>query len=677
MRDTNEILRWMPAEPELRSKETVRLCKGRPEPGSVSVGELTGAGPTVEFVLSNAELAALLRPVFIRHLATTQPGGRRGKITSHTMSTQLDSSWSHFMAVHTTLLPDMPSHARIAAIVEGPKPETIDVNLEKADIRLLDRWSDWMWERYVTFPGENLAVPEKLFLTAAALEYPDDIRIDWHHQIDEPPLATIDHVSRVSEFLRAVDPTGVRWPDPESSMDDILGWLLEPDVRGLPRYAQMTYWSRPDLRQAFRPESTAVEQFLGWLHQTELSLGSVTPPPERNIGKRVLRTAKRTYGIARGKGRTTLGKARPTRAALGVNIVGFLSALTGLGAAARASLDALELLDIPHSVIDVSSQIPTPRVAGVEHAVGVFHDTTIFHLNPGELDDYLSRSLLYRSTAGRNIGYFFWETEEVPQGWIPVLSMIDEIWTATDFVAEGFRKATSRPVHRVGYALSTPAHVGPERQRFGWKDDEFVVLFVADARSGIDRKNPLALVDAFERAFGPACTGVRLVLKLTNLSTEPGYRDELLRRSEGLPVDLIEATLSTDDLWTLLASADLYASLHCSEGLGLSMMEAMSIGVPVLATGYGGNTDFTNSQNAFMVDYEMVDASPGPGGLYRGHRWARPLIDHAADLLRHAYDHPGDRRERAGLAQELIATQFSPRTYAATIGGRLSGVEAW
>lgn len=576
------------------------------------------------------------------------------------------------MVVHATIPPDTPSHIRVTALLEGPQPETINLNLEKADIGLLDRWSDWIWERYVTFPGDDLAVLEKLFFTAGALEYPDAIRFKWRHHSDELPTTPIDDIDWVGKFLRAVDPTGARWPDPMSSMEEILGWLLEPDPHGLPRYAQMTYWSRLDLRRAFPPESTSVEQFLNWFNQTELLLGPAAPAPGKGIGQRTLRLSKRTLLAARGKPPPKLGQARPSHVAQGVNLVGFTSAITGLAAAARTTLDALDLLDIPHSVIDVSPQIPTPRLATKKHTIGAFYDTTIFHLNPGELDDYLTGSLLHRSTASRNIGYFFWETEEVPQTWAPVLSMIDEIWTATEFVAQAFRKVSPRPVHRVGYAISVPAHIRPDRQRFGWKDDEFVVLFVADALSGIDRKNPLALIDAFEKAFGPSFADVRLVLKLGNLATQPAYRHELLRRSRDLPVDLVERTLSVDDLWTLLASADLYASLHRSEGLGLSMMEAMAVDVPVMATAYGGNTDFTNSENAYMVDYETIDALPGPGGIYRGHRWAEPNIDHASELLQHAFQQHDDRLEKAQLGRELIATRFSPSAYAASIGGRLS-----
>lgn len=674
MNSTNEILRWTPNDPEVRQRETVRLCREPQGFGSVSVGDLTTSGPSIEFILPDEDLAALLRPTFIAYLLSRQLVGRQGRLTEYPVVDQIRGEWSHFITLYRVVDPDAPSQVHVTDILQGPHQHTIDVNLDRARPDLLTHWSTWMWEQYITFPGEDLVAQEQRFLTSSALAYPEYLRLKQHHfdQAFPPtprlPGEPVRDLTRV--FLRAVDPTGLRWPHPGSSTTEIREWMLEPDLRGLPRYMQMTYWSRPDLRAAFAPGETTVDQFVNWLNQTEFSIAP-TPAPSKSFGRRVRGKLGRAFRIAVGDAPAKLGTPRAPTAARGVNVVGYLSAVTGLGSAARTTLEALTATGIPWSAIDLSPAISAPRLAGRDFPVGVSHDTTIFHLNPGELDGYLSRSLLHRSTASRSIGLFYWETEVLPPAWIPILSMVDEIWTATDFVAKAFRKAIQRPVHCVGYGLATPNLPGPDRSKFGWRDEEFVVLFIADAHSGIERKNPLALLDAFQKAFGPSYANVRLVLKVANLAFWPDYRAKLLQNSEGLPVDILERALSFDDVWTLIASADLYASLHCAEGLGLTMLEAMAAGVPVLATAYGGNTDFTTPQTAFLVDYEMTDASPGPGGIYRGHRWAQPIVDHAAFLLRHAYDHPEERREKARLGQVLATKAYSPEAYAATLADRL------
>ena len=60
--------------------------------------------------------------------------------------------------------------------------------------------------------------------------------------------------------------------------------------------------------------------------------------------------------------------------------------------------------------------------------------------------------------------------------------------------------------------------------------------------------------------------------------------------------------LSKNEFMTILNSCDCYISLHRGEGLGLGMMEAMSLGKPVIASRYGGNLDFMNDENSLLVD---------------------------------------------------------------------------
>ena len=48
----------------------------------------------------------------------------------------------------------------------------------------------------------------------------------------------------------------------------------------------------------------------------------------------------------------------------------------------------------------------------------------------------------------------------------------------------------------------------------------------------------------------------------------------------------------------MIAGCDCYASLHRSEGFGITMAEAMLLGKPVIATGYSGNLDFMRPENS-------------------------------------------------------------------------------
>jgi glycosyltransferase involved in cell wall biosynthesis len=56
----------------------------------------------------------------------------------------------------------------------------------------------------------------------------------------------------------------------------------------------------------------------------------------------------------------------------------------------------------------------------------------------------------------------------------------------------------------------------------------------------------------------------------------------------------------------LMKCVSAYVSLHRSEGLGLNILEAMQVKVPVIVTAYGGNMDFCNYGNSFLIPFELV-----------------------------------------------------------------------
>ena len=65
-----------------------------------------------------------------------------------------------------------------------------------------------------------------------------------------------------------------------------------------------------------------------------------------------------------------------------------------------------------------------------------------------------------------------------------------------------------------------------------------------------------------------------------------------------------------------MSSCDAYVSLHRSEGIGLTIAEAMGLGKPVIATGWSGNTDFMDVSNAFpwATGSSRSQRTPAPRG---------------------------------------------------------------
>jgi glycosyltransferase involved in cell wall biosynthesis len=152
---------------------------------------------------------------------------------------------------------------------------------------------------------------------------------------------------------------------------------------------------------------------------------------------------------------------------------------------------------------------------------------------------------------------------------------------------------------------------------------------------------------------------VHLVVKLNNAGLWP-HLQPLLDRLHQIAADdprivLIDRQLALPDLFSLYASCDVFVSLHRAEGLGLILMEMMSLGKPVIATAWSGNMDFTNSDNTCLVDYDMVPVQatliPYQQESVRS-EWANPRLATAVRWMRRLLAEP-DLHRRIGQQAAL------------------------
>ncbi len=104
------------------------------------------------------------------------------------------------------------------------------------------------------------------------------------------------------------------------------------------------------------------------------------------------------------------------------------------------------------------------------------------------------------------------------------------------------------------------------------------------------------------------------------------------------------------------------------------MAEAMSVGKPVIATGYSANTDFMNMGNSFPVRYRLVELDKDEGPYRRGSSWAGPDVEHAAERMRWVFDHKESAAGIAAQARADIATNFSLDAVGRRITARLQNI---
>ena len=104
------------------------------------------------------------------------------------------------------------------------------------------------------------------------------------------------------------------------------------------------------------------------------------------------------------------------------------------------------------------------------------------------------------------------------------------------------------------------------------------------------------------------------------------------RSYEDSRIHLISESLPRDELLALYGCCDVFLSLHRSEGFGRSLAESLQLGLDVIATDFGGNTDFCTGALAHPVKYNKVPIPRNSYPYADGHFWAEPDLIHAASL---------------------------------------------
>ncbi len=363
-----------------------------------------------------------------------------------------------------------------------------------------------------------------------------------------------------------------------------------------------------------------------------------------------------------------------------VRVTGYLSHTLGLGAAGRGYAQALEAAGVAVSTASVPLhhlELPVELQAGygrhgfedVIHDDGVPHGFEIVAVNADELPSFVAR-LGEDYFHGPRIGIWGWETDTIPARWQRAFALVQEVWVYSRFMAENIGAAAPIPTIALPPPVQAPAEPATPL-RLDVPEDGFLFLFVFDYLSTIQRKNPVGLIEAFKRAFAPG-EGPRLLLKTINGPLRPLAEEEVLWAAHGRPdIHVIDRSLSGAELNGLMAACDAYVSLHRSEGFGLTMAEAMAIGKPVIGTGYSGNLDFMNADNSYLVEYELGRVGPDCEIYPPEGTWAKPSVEHAAELMRRVVERPEEAAAIGARAREDIARELSPRATGEAMRRRL------
>lgn len=440
--------------------------------------------------------------------------------------------------------------------------------------------------------------------------------------------------------------------------------------RGFYRLGYRVYVRYPEFSRAVLNWAPAT--FRHKLRASAKSTLHSPPTPVRNLPLlRWIGALKSTY-------RHMLGRDRRHRVP-GVNVVGYLGGNFGV---------AQNLLSLSHSLTSAHYPFDLTRIdAGTAYTrAATIFDTRVvstntrliqlFCVNADQMPLVVDAVKAREGLSDYRIGYWFWELANFPEPWLAALDLVDEIWAPSRFIEASLRRVTNKKITYMPVAVEFETAAVADASIQTLPKDRFLFLFSYDFHSFAERKNPAAVVDAFQRAF-PEDDRVGLVVKTVHGAQHPeAYNALLALQARDARVTVIDKVLPRDQMYALIERCDAYVSLHRSEGFGLGMAEAMYLGKPVIGTAYSGNEDFMTAENSCLVDYQLVPVPEGAYPFAPGQVWADPDVAQAAEYMKRLVEDAAFRQSIGRQARETIRTRHGYEAVGSLMARRLDEIAA-
>ena len=244
------------------------------------------------------------------------------------------------------------------------------------------------------------------------------------------------------------------------------------------------------------------------------------------------------------------------------------------------------------------------------------------------------------------IGWCVWEGASVPKYWIDIFNMenISAIIVPSNHTLNAIQNTLKTSInpkihvvsHGVNSSLFKPRTIEKP------KDSKFIFIMNKGWAQGPNDRGGIqfglkAFCDEFKND-----KDVQMICKINTTYCPIGWNldNEMakigLTPSDTKNVVFVLNNMNFDELPLLYQQGDVFVSPTMGDAFNLPCLEAMSCGLPVITTNFGGQTDYVNNNNGWLVDYDLTDVTWDVA--YEGNSWALPKLEDLKKKMRYAYN---------------------------------------
>jgi glycosyltransferase involved in cell wall biosynthesis/Tfp pilus assembly protein PilF len=298
-----------------------------------------------------------------------------------------------------------------------------------------------------------------------------------------------------------------------------------------------------------------------------------------------------------------------------------------------------------------------------------------------------------RSNPGHKhyIGSTVFETDRIPVDWVPACNNMDEIWVQNRFNFNTFSASgvDQELMHILPSGLDTrffdPEKTAPVRLK-GGRSFNFISIFEWTKRKGWD-----VLLKAYFKEFDYREDVALTLFVYRGGGTSQEEQQSVVDRAmdymvhelgvdpEKKPfINIVQNVFPNYVMPQLYKAADAFVLPTRGEGWGIPYMEAMAMELPTIGTNWGGNTEFMQDSNSYLIDIdglELVDDEQvRDNNLYRGHQWAAPSVESTRRQMREVFENRLEAQERGKTARQDIINNWSQRNAGEKVAARLDEI---
>lgn len=338
-----------------------------------------------------------------------------------------------------------------------------------------------------------------------------------------------------------------------------------------------------------------------------------------------------------------------------LNVIGFFRSEIGLGSAARYIAHSLIGANLPANYINIRLDRASNDREFLGKCSPYQPSETNFVITGLDRTGLVYKAIQKIGLSSKNYLYPLWELDRIPYVKLKELTAYDEIIAPSSFIANTFSNFLGRDIKKIHHPVSIPENT----QANVIKHDKLKIFTLMDFDSYVARKNPQAVLEAFQLAFPHQFEDVELTIKVRGHNDFGARKILQAHAAKDSRIKVIDKTLSREDMDILLDMCNVYISLHRSEGFGLGPAEALTREKIVICTDYGGTTDFISQMTGYPINYKLIPVKSHEYIYPINQLWAEPSIESAAEALRDIYEHYDEALKRGREGRKLMINQHS------------------